>query len=153
MSATLHWTGTATNRWFYGWAALAFAAAAVTAAMSAGLVTVPLAIAGLVCLTFSRLRMDVTGREVRVHWGPWGFPKNRVRLDQIVGVEAVAIRPAHAGGWGYRGSRRLFRSAAAMVRRGPAIKLHLEKGRAFIVTVDDAATGATVLQELTEDGR
>ena len=153
MSSSAAWSGTATNPGLLALGVVVLIGAVAAGATGSTVMMIPIAVVGILLATWSRLRMDVTSEEVRVHWGHLGFPVNRVRVADIVGVEAVAIRPAHAGGWGYRGSRRLFRSAAALVRRGPAIKLHLERGRAFIVTVDDAATGATVLQELTEGSR
>lgn len=51
-------------------------------------------------------------------------------------------------GWGYRGSRRTFGRAALVLRTGPAIRLDLTDNRTFAVTVDDAATGAGLLNDL-----
>lgn len=126
------------------------AVATVVVLASGSPVAAPLGLgaASIVLITASRLRMVIDSEGVRVRWGPLGFPVNRLRIDQILDAQAVVIRPLHAGGWGYRGSRLLFRRAAAVVRRGPAIRLELVKNRVFVVTVDDAATGATVLQEL-----
>ena len=146
------WQGTAQST---GLAALGGAAVVlglVLVAAGAGLLggTAP-GLAGALLITSSRLRMVVDRRGVRVHWGPLGVPVNRIKLANITDAKAVAIRPLHAGGWGYRGSRLLFHSAAAVVRRGPAIRLELAGGRIFVITVDDAATGTTVLQGLLEE--
>lgn len=105
-------------------------------------------VAAIVLVAISRLTVTVHTDAVSVRWGPWGFPRHRLWLDDIADVQAVAIRPLHVGGWGYRGSRLLAGRAAAMVRRGPALRFELPKGRVFVVTVDDAPTGATRIQEL-----
>jgi hypothetical protein len=41
------------------------------------------------------------------------------------------------GGWGYRGSLKLFRRAALATRRGEALEIQLIGKRRFIVTVDN----------------
>jgi hypothetical protein len=142
------WQGTAKNPTLLALGLITTVATIVLVAKAAPLAALAVGIASLLFLISSRIRMVVDHDGVRVRWGPIGFPVNRLRLDQILDVQAVAIRPLHAGGWGYRGSRVVFRQAAALVRRGPAIRLELEKNRVFVVTVDDAATGATVLQGL-----
>jgi hypothetical protein len=50
--------------------------------------------------------------------------------------------------FGYRGSLLVFGAAAVAVRRGPALRLTLRDGKTFLVTVDDAATGAALLNDL-----
>ncbi len=109
-------------------------------------------VAGVVLLGISHLTVTLTAEDVLVRWGPWGFPRHRLPLAKIADVHAVVIRPLHVGGWGYRGSRLLAGRAAAMVRRGPALRFELPKGRVFVVTVDDAPTGATRIQELIGAG-
>jgi hypothetical protein len=52
------------------------------------------------------------------------------------------------GGWGYRGSRRLFRKAAVVLRAGPALRLDLADDTQLVVTVDDAESGAGLLNDL-----
>ena len=49
------------------------------------------------------------------------------------------------GGWGYRGSLRLFKRAALVTRRGEALELTLTRKRRFIVTVDDPAVFVAAL--------
>ena len=46
----------------------------------------------------------------------------------------------------------LFGAAAVVVRRGPALRLALRDGKTFLVTVDDAATGAALLNDLIAAG-
>jgi hypothetical protein len=42
----------------------------------------------------------------------------------------------------------VFGAAAVVLRRGPALRLTLRDGKTFLVTVDDAATGAALLNDL-----
>jgi hypothetical protein len=42
----------------------------------------------------------------------------------------------------------MFGAAAVVVRRGPALRLSLRDGKTFLVTVDDAETGAALLNDL-----
>jgi hypothetical protein len=42
----------------------------------------------------------------------------------------------------------LFRRASLVVRRGPALRLELENGRVFQLTVDDAGTAAELINGL-----
>ncbi len=111
---------------------------------------VTLGVVGVALVVAAEVRVDVSSDALKVRWGQLGVPVNRVRLTDIVDAQAVVIRPRQAGGWGYRGSRVLFGHAAVVVRRGPAIRLELARNRVFVVTVDDAPTGTTVLQELIE---
>ena len=111
------------------------------------------AIVAALLVSFSKIEVSVFPERVLAKWGPLGVPRHRIPLHTITGAEAVAIRPMHAGGWGYRGSRVLFKQAALVVRGGPALRIWLEKGRRIVITVDDAARGATVLQDLLDPPR
>ena len=69
--------------------------------------------------------------------------------------EVIDVRPGEWGGWGYRGSVKVFGRAAVVLRAGTGIRVDLVGGRAFAVTVDDAETGARLLNDLaarTEPG-
>lgn len=79
-----------------------------------------------------------------VRYGPLRWPHTRIALERILSAEAVDLAPT---GWGYRGSLRLLGSAAVIIRRGSALSLRLAGGKSFVVTVDDAATGAALLNE------
>jgi len=145
------WSGTASNRALLGLGGVLCAAALAAFVITSEFVlTASIAFAGLLLITSSRLTMSVSRAGAEVRWGPIGWPVNRVHIEDIVEVQAVAIRPLHAGGWGYRGSRVLFNRAAALVRRGPAIRLELARGKVFVITVDDAVEGAAILQSIVE---
>jgi hypothetical protein len=81
---------------------------------------------------------------VTVQYGSLRRPVTRFALRRIAGAEAVELTPAS---WGYRGSLRLFGAAAVVIRKGPALRLRLDGGATFLVTVDDAATGAALIND------
>jgi hypothetical protein len=105
-------------------------------------------IGGLVVIGASSLRVAVGERGVVVTSGPLHWPSLRFALDDVVSAGAIDFKPLHWGGWGYRGSLRLFRRAAWGLRSGPAIELELRNGRRFAVTVDHADDGAAVINGL-----
>jgi uncharacterized membrane protein len=75
-----------------------------------------------------------------------GFlPVKRIPVERIASAVADYIEPAKWGGWGYR----LVPDASAVViRAGDGIIVTLNSGRRFAVTVDDAVTGAGLLNGL-----
>ena len=97
------------------------------------------------CMAIVRLRVDSTGVVVRV--GP-GLPTVRIPLGDIVGANCEHIEPNEWGGWGYRGSLRLMRRAAVVLRRGEGLVLTLEGDRKFAVTISDAADAAGLVNDL-----
>jgi hypothetical protein len=88
---------------------------------------------------------DGTGG-VTVGYGPLGLRLTRIPRRRITSAAAVERTPFS---FGYRGSLLLFGAAAVVLRRGPALRLALRDGKTFLVTVDDAATGAALLNDLT----
>jgi len=94
---------------------------------------------------FTSVRVTVAARGVTVAYGPLGLRLTRFPLRRIERAEAVN-RTAFS--FGYRGSLTVFGSAAVALRRGPALSLTLRDHKTFIVTVDDAATGAALLNDL-----
>jgi hypothetical protein len=100
-------------------------------------------------LPFVSIRVVVDARGLRAELGPAGWPTVSFALDEIDAAEYVPDAvPVRSGGWGYRGSVRVFGRAALVLRRGEAIRLVLRGDRTFLVTVDDAATGAGLLNDL-----
>jgi len=83
---------------------------------------------------------------VSVGYGPLGLRLTRFPLRRIVAAEAVDR--ASPNGFGYRGSLLVLGAAAVIVRRGPALRLTLRDGKTFVATVDDADTGAALLNDL-----
>ncbi len=116
--------------------------ALATGAPAVGWVLVGLgALVALLAWWASRLRVVVDAGSIQVAWGPTGWPRKRIRWDRVRNVSAIQVEPTQWGGWGYRWIP-WARASAAVVRRGPGIKLDLVDGRAFVVTVDDAVAGA-----------
>lgn len=69
----------------------------------------------------------------------------KIELARIRTVEPIDLEPAAWGGWGYR----VVPGASAVVlRRGDALVVTMENDRRFAVTVEDAATGAALLNGL-----
>ncbi len=74
-------------------------------------------------------------------------PRIRVPLDEVESAEVVDVRPvAEFGGFGIRGGR--GGRVGVVVRKGEAIQVHRTGGRVLVVTVDDAETGAALLNTL-----
>ncbi len=140
------WTGRARARWAPPGGVLLVAAGALVAALTtqrpiAGV----LLVVGVLLLGFSSVRVTVAARGVTVGYGPLGLRLTRIPLRRIALAEAVDRR---GSGFGYRGSLLVVGAAAVVLRRGPALRLTLRDGKTFLVTVDDAATGAALLNDL-----
>ncbi len=109
-----------------------------------------LALAALI-LTGAVVVVTVDARGLRAR-SAVGWPRFRVPLDEITGVDVVQVRPLRQyGGWGFRIA--LDGQVGYVVRTGEAIEVTRTNGRTFVVTVDDAATGAALLTTLTERAR
>jgi len=109
------------------------------------LVALPVVIA---ITSFSRIAVAVDRRGLTVRYGLLPWPRTNISLDKIVSATAANVRPGEQGGWGYRGSRALLGKAAVVVRAGEGMHLKLVNDREFTVTVDNAAQGAGVLNDL-----
>lgn len=74
-------------------------------------------------------------------------PCFRIPLNEVEMAEVVEVRPLREfGGYGIRGGK--GGRMGVVVRKGPALQVHRTGGRVFLVTVDDAATGAALLNTL-----
>lgn len=81
-----------------------------------------------------------------------GLPRFHVPLDEVEGVRETTVEPFREfGGWGYRVGR--DGRFGVVLRRGSAIEVERTGGRTFVVTVDDAGTGAALLATLAERHR
>lgn len=105
-------------------------------------VTVVLTLAALTTVVF-RVRVDGDGLTVR---SVAGVPVFRVPLAEIRAVAVSDVNPiGEFGGFGIRSMPRRF---GVVLRRGAAIEVERMAGTRFVVTVDDAQTGAALLQAL-----
>lgn len=81
-----------------------------------------------------------------------GWPRFHVPLDEVESVTVRQVRPLREfGGWGFRVG--LDGQVGYVVRTGEAIEVGRTRGRSFVVTVDDAATGAALLTTLADRKR
>lgn len=79
-------------------------------------------------------------------------PRIQVPLSEIIGAEVVTVRPiAEFGGWGLRTGA--AGRTGVVLRSGPALQVTRTAGRTFVVTVDDAHTGAALLNTLAARAR
>jgi hypothetical protein len=144
------WTGRARARWAWPAAVLLVAGGALAGTVAARWgVAVPLLAAGVLMLGFTAVRVTVAARGVTVGYGPLGLRLTRIPLRRIASAAAVERTGLS---FGYRGGLLVLGAAAVAVRRGPALRLTLRDGKTFLVTVDDAATGAALLNDLVHRG-
>src|SRR5690554_2531428 len=96
-----------------------------------------------------RVSADRRGLVVR---SSLGWPRVTIPLSDIRAAQVVEVNPsADFGGWGWRwdGAGR----SGIIMRRGQALQVTRSSGKKFVVTVDDAATGAAVLAALLPESR
>lgn len=96
-------------------------------------------------MVFSQVEAQVTNDGLRVRLG--GVPVRRISLDSISSARMIDAEPVEFGGWGWRvvGGK-----TAIMLRAGEALAVTLRNGRQFVISVDDAATGAGLINGLVE---
>ena len=148
------WRGTCRSRFAVATCLAILVLAVVTAALLGNVgAGVPIALAGVFVLTLVEIRVELTPEVLRIRYGgPLRWPSQSVPLVEVEGVEAIDVEPRRYGGWGYRGSLRLYRRAALNLRRGPGLRLALRHRRTFVVTVDDAETAAQRMRPLLAAG-
>ncbi|MEU8706661.1 DUF1648 domain-containing protein [Streptomyces sp. NPDC048565] len=108
----------------------------------------PPLVIGLLCATFTGIRVTVDRRGLTVASTILPRPRLALPLDRIAGADSVRINAtADFGGWGYRirPNRR-----GVILRSGEALSVRTAQGREYVVTVDDSATAAALLNSLTE---
>lgn len=129
--------------------AVAFLAAATIVLMNASWVlAASLGALSVVLLMFARVSVSIDESGVHMTYGPLSFPRQTIPLCDVVSAEAIEVRPMAYGGWGYRGSLRIAGKAALVLRAGTGIKLSLEQAKTFVLTVDDAASAAGLINDL-----
>ena len=97
---------------------------------------------------FRRITITVDDTHLRTAFAWPGFVRVRIPLAEIERLEYVPdLRPVRYGGWGYRGSLRVLKKAAVVLRRGPGVIFALTGDRRYIVTVDDAESLARTVHD------
>ncbi len=146
------WSGSAQASWWFPVAlgvigmtsaAAAFLSGAPTALLLAIGVAVP-----LLALWTSRTRLTVTPAGVQARLGA-RIPRRIVPVETIVAAEAIDVVPLQWGGWGWRVTPK---ATGLIVRRGEGVRLQLTSGRDLVVTIDDAGTAASLINELVRRG-
>ncbi|MEA2002209.1 MAG: hypothetical protein U9N84_10060, partial [Actinomycetota bacterium] len=110
-----------------------------------GWTSLVLLLVGLVVLVFAEVRVTVSNRGAVVSLGPLGVPSWTVPLSAITQAELETVTPMSYGGWGYRvrpGVR------AIVTRGGEGLRLVREGQADLVITVDDAQTGAGLLNSM-----
>lgn len=106
-----------------------------------------LLLAALPAIVLTRAEARVSQSGVTVRLGP--IRVRRIDLKEIAQAQVALIEPSDWGGWGWR----LVPDGSALVlRRGEGIVVTYPNGRRFAVTVDDAATGAGLINGLLARG-
>lgn len=140
--AEAHWSGAASARWP---AAAALLPLAAIPFLPGAWRWLPIAVAIPIAL-LSSVRATASEGGFVVGLGWWGWPSRRILLADIDHAEALDdVRPIAYGGWGYRMTRE---ATAVVVRRGPGIRIVRDRGRDFIVTIDDHDRGAGTVNDL-----
>lgn len=133
------WVGRASVRWpllLLGGAALVLVGVPDVGPWLAGLFV-------LLALAFMQVEANVNNDGLTIRLS--GIPVRRIALEKVSSARAIDLEPAQWGGWGWRASPH---GSAIVLRRGEALELTFTGGRRFAVTVDDAATGAALLNGL-----
>ncbi|MEV5980995.1 DUF1648 domain-containing protein [Streptomyces sp. NPDC052114] len=134
--------------------ALLFAAAAVVVGGAVGAVFgswwagVLVLLLGLACVASARIRVTVDRRGLTVASTVLPRPRLALPLGRIVDAGSVQVDAmGDFGGWGYRirPNRR-----GVVLRSGEALSVRTVGGREYVVTVDDSATAASLLNGLVD---
>jgi hypothetical protein len=136
---------------------VALVIAAVVAAVAAPKVWWVFVIAfvplGLYTAAFCRVDVTVDDIAVTIRYGLTRWPVQRVTLDRVRRVQAIDLQPIEWGGWGYRGSLRLRKKAAVVLRKGPALRLELDEDFVELaITVDDPAGAVAAITAVLSSG-
>jgi hypothetical protein len=133
------WIGRASVRWplsLVGVGAVMAVVLPVWGTWLGGLLT-------LVALALMQVEARVDDEGLRVRLGV--IPVRRIPLEKISSARGIDLEPTEWGGWGWRA---VGNGSAIVLRRGAALEVSFRNGRRFAVTVDDAGTGAALINGL-----
>lgn len=139
------WTGSLSVRWPVLLGVPLVLGAIASLALGMPIITIVLALSAVPVVALSRIRVSADDQGLRVRYGPLGWPRTVIPSGRIESATVIDVDPMRWGGWGYRGSLKLMRRAAVVLRSGPGIRLDLADGRVFVVTVDDPTTAVAVI--------
>ncbi|MEV4276401.1 hypothetical protein [Actinoplanes xinjiangensis] len=115
-------------------------------------VAAPLLVGAVAVLLMMRTRFTVDARGVTVGFGPWGRPRVRIPMREIVSAAPTTVHVFEWGGWGYRYSLD-GRGRGLILRGGPGVRLELSSGRCFVATVRDPETVSALVNSLLDSAR
>lgn len=145
-SSGVAWSRTLTMKWLWALATvMAAVGLGVALAGGDGWIGLVLVLSAVPAVLLARIEVFADRRGLTVTYGPSAWPRTHIPIDRIATAEAIDLRPHEWGGWGYRGSVKVFRRAAVVLRGGPGLRIELEDGRQFAVSIDDPGTAAAVL--------
>lgn len=111
-------------------------------------VLLPLAVL-ILTMTAWQVQVDARGLTAR---GTLGWPRIHVPAGEVEWAEVTQVTPFREfGGWGLRTNA--SGTVGVVIRKGEAILVHRSGHRRLVVTVDDAAGGAALLNTYAERGR
>ncbi|MFI2076442.1 MULTISPECIES: hypothetical protein [Streptomyces] len=148
---TAGWTQVTGSRVLPVTGALILAAGIVVCVTTGWAPALPLLLTGtpMTVLTSARVTADRRGITVTPSLVPW--PRLNVPLERITEAGHRTVNPLRDfGGWGYRARPG---ASGIVLRTGDAISARLTTGSEFVVTVDDAATAAALLNTLADRER
>ncbi|MCM3661684.1 DUF1648 domain-containing protein [Georgenia satyanarayanai] len=103
-------------------------------------VAVPL-LALVLTMTTWQVQVDARGLTTR---GTFGWPRIHVPAGEVERADVTTVRPfPDFGGWGLRTN--VSGTVGVVIRSGEAVAVERSGGRRLVVTVDDAASGAALL--------
>jgi len=116
----------------------------VTGLVAPGVIGVLVAVA---FVHFRRVEVSLDETHLRTRFAWPHLLRVAIPLTEVERLEYVPdLRPVRYGGWGYRGSLRILKKAAVILRRGEGVIFALTRDRRYIVTVDDAESLARTVQ-------
>ena len=139
------WSSTLSVRWPLLLATAVLLLALLLSRFAALWVVLLMLVIAIGLTTFGRIRLITDQAGLQVRYGFLRWPRTSVAIGRIATAQAIDIRPADWGGWGYRGSLTLMKRAAVVLRAGPGIRLDLHDGRVLAVTIDDPHEPARLL--------
>ncbi|MER5627131.1 DUF1648 domain-containing protein [Streptosporangium sp. NPDC002544] len=102
-------------------------------------------LAGLVAVTFSSVRVQITEEGVVLFYGPLRLPRKRIPIAKVERAWSEELFPSNVGGWGIRG---LPGAVTVMLRGGECLVVGYVSGGRLAVSIDDAENGAALLNTL-----
>jgi hypothetical protein len=114
------------------------------------MLAIPVVLAALLTTMFRFVvRVDATGITVR---SAAGWPRTHVPAREVEEARTVQVDPFRQfGGWGWR--LRFDGATGIVPRGGEGIEVTRSGGRVLVVTVDDAADGAMLLNTMADRAR